>query len=140
MTIAVRYHSRGGSTRKVAQAVAEALGVEALTVNNPLSEKTDAVFLGTALYANGVDEAVKTFLEENAGKIGTLYSFSTAAIAPSTYHQVKKLAEQYGITLSEREFHCRGKFLFMHASHPDEGDLVRARSFAKQALAKAEDA
>ena len=140
MTIAVRYHSRGGSTRKVAQAIADAVGAEALTVNTPLQEKADILFLGSAVYAGGVDEAVKAFLNDNKDYIGTVYNFSTAAVAPSTYKQIQKLTGELGIDLSEREYHCRGRFLLMHTKHPDEGDLLRAAAFAKQVVEKADHA
>ena len=138
MTIAVRYFSRGGNTKKLAEAIAQAVGVKAESVERPLEEKTDIVFLGSAVYAAGVDEEVKRFLRKNAENIGTLYNFSNAALLPSTYPQVKKLAAENGIQISDREYHCRGSFAMMHRGHPDEGDLLRAASFAKQVCRKAE--
>lgn len=131
MKIAVRYCSRGGNTKKIAEAIAEALGVEAETVERPLDEKTDAVFLGSAVYANGVDDSVKRFLNKNAENIGTLYNFSTAAVLQSTYKQVKKIADECGITISPREYHCKGSFLFLNPGRPNSGDLTRAAAFAK---------
>lgn len=138
MNVAVRYYSRGGNTKKLADAVAKALGVEAESVDRPLEEKTDLVFLGSSVYAAGVDESVKRFLRKNQSQIGTLYNFSTAAVAPSTYPQIKKLADELEIPISEREYHCRGSFLLLHRGRPDEGDLLRAGSFAKLALQDAE--
>ena len=38
MKIAVRYYSRGGNTKKLADAIAKAVGVEALTADTPLKE------------------------------------------------------------------------------------------------------
>ena len=131
MKIAVRYYSKGGNTKKISDAIASALGVEAETVDRLLDEKTDMVFLGSAVYANGVDESVKRFLRKNAGYIGTLYNFSTAAIAPSTYKQVKKVADENGVTMSEREYHCKGSFLFLNPGCPTDGDVTRAVAFAK---------
>ena len=137
MTVAVRYYSRGGNTKKLAETIAQAVGVEAETVDRPLEEKTDVLFLGSAVYAGGVDEAVKRFLRKNKDNIGIIYNFSTAAVAPSTYQQVKKLAEGEGIAISDREFHCPGSFLLLHRSRPNENDLLRASSFAKLAVQKA---
>ncbi len=138
MKIAVRYYSKGGNTKKLADAIASALGVEAETVDRPLDGKTDMVFLGSAVYANGVDESVKRFLRKNADNIGTLYNFSTAAIAPSTYKQVKKIADENGINLSAREYHCKGSFLLLNKGRPNQGDITRAVAFAKLALQDAE--
>ncbi len=137
MTVAVRYWSRGGNTKKLAEAIADAVGVPAETVERPLDGKTDVVFLGSAVYAAGVDEEIKRFLQKNRENIGMLYNFSTAALLPSTYKQVSKLALEYGIPISEREYHCRGAFALLHRNHPDEGDLIRARAFAKLAVEKA---
>ena len=134
MKIAVRYHSRTGNTEKLARAIAEEVGVEAETLGTPLSEKADILFLGSAVYAAGVDKEVKRFLEANKENIGVLYAFSTAAILASTYKQVKKLAEKQGITVAAREFHCRGKFAFMHKNHPDAEDLESAAQFAKEVV------
>lgn len=137
MTIAVRYCSRGGNTKKLAEAIAEAVGAEAETVERPLEEKTDVLFLGSAVYAGGIDESVKRFLRKNKDLIGIIYNFSTAAVAPSTYQQVKKVAEGEGIAISDREYHCPGSFLLLHRGRPNEGDLIRGASFAKLAVQKA---
>ena len=134
MRVAVRYHSRTGNTKKVAHAIANAAGVIALDLSVPLAEKVDVLFLGSAMYAGGVDESVKKFIARNREKIGTLYAFSTAAVAASTYKQVKKLAAESGVQLSEKEFHCRGAFSLLHRSRPDEDNLRAAAAFARDVL------
>ena len=132
MSIAIRYCSRTGNTKKLALAIAEALGVEAKEVSVPLEEKTDLVFLGSAVYAAGVDDAVKAFLSANKDKIGTLVNVSTAALLPSTYSQIKKLAAENGISLSPEEYHCRGRFSLMHRDRPNADDLKAAQAFARR--------
>ena len=136
MNIAVRYFTRSGNTKKLALAIAEAAGVEAKDVSAPLTEQADILFLGSSVYAAGVDDAVKKFLAENHDKIGTLYNFSTAAIISSTYAQIKKLAAQHGIKVADEEYHCRGSFTLMHKGHPDEADMRQAAAFAKRVLEK----
>ena len=130
-TVAVRYYSRTGNTQKVARAIAEELGLEAEDLSSPLLEKVDVLFLGSAVYAAGVDGKVKTFLEENRDKIGIIYNFSTAALLPSTYKQVKKIAQKLNIPIASEEFHCRGRFKFLRKDSPNETDLQNARNFAK---------
>ena len=41
MKIAVRYYSRSGNTRKLAEAIAKAVNVEAKTTDEPLDEDVD---------------------------------------------------------------------------------------------------
>jgi flavodoxin len=134
MKIAVRYFSRGGNTKKLADAIAAAVGVEAEDVSVPLLEKVDVLFLGSSVYAYGVDTAVKHFLEDNAIRIGKLVNFSTAALVSGTYPQISKLAEQNDIPLSEQEFHCRGSFAMLHRGRPNAQDTAAAADFARQVL------
>lgn len=131
MTVAVRYFSLSGNTKKVADAIASAVGVEAKTVAEPLEEKVDVLFLGSAVYAFGVDPAITAFIATNASKIGKIANFSTTALVPSTYKLVKKIAEQNNVSMMEEEFHCKGKFKMMHTSRPNEKDLTEAKEFAK---------
>lgn len=130
MTVAVRYFSRSGNTKKVAEAIAEAVGVEAKTTDFPLEEKTDLLFLGSAVYAAGVDPAINAFIEQNASKIGKIANFSTAAVISSTFKQIKKIADENNVAMLDEEFHCRGKFTVMHANRPNAKDLAAAKDFA----------
>jgi len=133
MKTAVRYYSRGGSTRKLAEAIGRAVGVEAKTTDTPLTEKVDVLFLGSAVYAAGVDDKVKAFINGlDPAKVGKVVNFSTAALIPSTYGQVQKLLAEKKIPLDEKEFHCRGQFMFMHRGKPDAADLENCAKFAKE--------
>ena len=134
MNIAIRYFSRTGNTKKLADAISEAVNVPALTADMPLDEKADILFLGSSVYAAGVDEVVKRFLKDNKDKIGTIVNFSTAALLPSTYAQVKKLAEALDINVCDLEYHCRGSFGPLHKDRPNAADCKAAGEFAKSIL------
>ena len=41
MKIAVRYYTKTGNTKRLAEAVAEAIGAEALPITAPVTEKVD---------------------------------------------------------------------------------------------------
>ncbi len=88
MTCAVRYFSRSGNTKKVADAIAAAIGTTA----------------------------------------------ETTAVLSSTWPQVKKIAEENGVKILEKEYHCKGKFLALHGNRPNEKDLNAAAAFAKDVL------
>ncbi len=131
MKIAVRYFTRSGNTKKLADAIAEALGVEAKDLSAPLTEKVDLLFLGSSVYAYGVDGKVRNYLEDNAMRIGKLVNFSTAALISGTYAQISKIAEQNDIPLAKEEFHCRGSFAMLHKGRPNQEDLAQAAEFAR---------
>ena len=135
MNIAIRYYTQTGNTKKLAEAIAAELGVEARPVTEPLEEETEILFLCNSVYWAGIDKSVKQFVKDNADKIGAIVNVSTAALIESSYGQMQKLASGAGVKLCEKEFPCRGKVSALHAGHPDEADLKAAREFARSVIA-----
>ncbi len=130
MKIAVRYYSRTGNTKKLAEAIAKAVHAEAKTTDEPLSEDVDILFLGSSVYANGVDGAIKRFIQNLNVNVGKVVNFSTAALVKSTYKQVDKLLAEKHVPLAQEEFYCRGSFAMLHRGRPNEEDLKAAMNFA----------
>ena len=135
--IAVRYFSRSGNTKKLADAVAAELQVSAEDVCVDLPEKADILFLGSSLYAGSYDRAVWEFLGRNAGKIGRVVCFGSSASGKSTHKKIAALATEMPITVDSRFFNCPGKFLFMHRGRPNEKDLADAAAFARAVVSEA---
>lgn len=135
MRIAIRYYSRTGNTKKLADAIAEVTGVPAETVDVPLEGEVDILFLGSAVYAAGLDQKMKDFIASlDANKVKNVVNFSTAALLPSTYGQVSKLLAAKGVVLDAREFHCRGRFSLVHKDRPNEKDITAVKRFAQEIL------
>lgn len=134
MKVAVRYYSRGGNTAKLANAIAGAAGVQALNTEVPLTEDVDILFLGSSVYAYGVDENVAKFISGIDVKVGKVVNFSTAALVKSTYKQVGKLLAAKNIPQAKDEFYCKGAFGPMHKGKPDEKDIKAAAEFAKRVI------
>lgn len=132
MKIAIRYFtkSKKGNTKKLADAVSKALGIEALDVFNNLAEKTDRLFLINAMYAANIDQEVAHFLERNKDKIGEIINMNTSASGSSTLKAVKKVADSLGIPVSEKEFHCAASWVFINKGLPTEEDFKHAEKFA----------
>lgn len=131
MKIAIRYYTKTGNTKKLAEAISQVVNVEAKTVDEPLTEDVDILFLGSAVYAAGIDGKIKEFIKNIDVNVGEVVNFSSAALIESTYGQVKKEVEAKGIKMSENEFHCRGAFKFVHRGRPNEKDLKDVQEFAK---------
>ena len=134
MKIEIRYFSKTGNTKKLADAVAQELNTEAKELSAPLDEKADVLFLCNSVYWAGADSSVKRFITENKDKIGLLVNVSTAAMIESTYAQIRKIAGKEGVKLSDKEFHCRGKFAALHSGHPDEADIAAVKAFAGKVI------
>ena len=136
MKIAVRYYSRGGNTQKLADAISKAVGAEAETTSVPLTDDVDILFLGSSVYANGVDNAIKEFVNGISVKVGKVVNFSTAALVKSTYKQVSKLLEEKHIPFAKEEFYCRGSFAVMHRGRPNADDCNAAADFARKIISQ----
>lgn len=135
MKYAVRYYTKTGNTQKLAQAVAEALGVEAAPISEPVSEPVDLLFLGNSYYAFSIDPEVRRFVQTlDPSKVGKIVNFGSAAMLNSTYKKVKAEADKVGIPMEEKEFHCRGEFKGVHKGKPDADDLKAAADFARSFL------
>ena len=130
MKIAVRYYSRSGNTKTVAEAIAKEVGVEAVSVDQSdaaLSEPVDVLFVGGALYAYGIDDHLKEFLQalkkEDAKKA---VMFSTSWLSKHAIDLIKKGLSEAGIAVAEEFFYVRGK--------PGDGKLNDAAEFARKFL------
>ena len=134
MKIAIRYYTKTGNTKKLAEAIGSAIDVEAKTVDEPLTEDMDILFLGSAVYAAGIDQKIKDFIKNINVNVGEVVNFSSAALIESTYKQVKKEVEAKGLKMSENEFHCRGAFKFVHRGRPNDDDLRDVQEFAKRII------
>lgn len=113
MKCAVRYCSRSGNTRLLAEAIAEELGVSAVSVDAPeakLSGHTDVLFIGGALYAYGLDKRLVSYIRTLDGDmVGRAVLFSTTWLSKHSFDQMRKELEARGIAVAERTFYAKNK-------------------------------
>ena len=132
MTYAVRYYTKTGNTRRLAEAIAKELGAEAHPLEIPITEKVDLLFLGNSYYAFSIDPEVRRFISVlDKNKVGRIVNFGSAAMLNSTFKKVKAEAEKVGIPMYEKEFHCKGEFKGIHKGRPNDADIAAAVEFAK---------
>ena len=143
MKAAIRYYTKGGNTEKVALAISKATGLPAETIDVPLLEDVDilflgssvyGLFLGSSVYGFDVDVQVKQFISNIDVKVGKVVNFSTACLVKSTYKQVGKLLAEKNIPLAKEEYYCRGSFGPMHKGRPNQQDLQAAEAFARKIM------
>ena len=135
MKTVVRYYTKTGNTKRLAEAVAKAAGVEALPISTPVEEPVDILFLGNSYYAFSIDPEVRAFIRSlNPKQVGRIVNFGSAAMLNSTWKKVKAEADKVGIPVDEREFHCKGEFKGIHKGKPDGEDLKAAEAFARTIL------
>ena len=130
MNIAVRYYSRSGNTRAVAEAIAAAANVKAVSVDQPdaaLAGPADVLFIGGALYAYGIDSHMKEYLKSlKKGDAKKAVVFSTSWISKHAIDLIKKGLGEAGIPVVEESFYVKNK--------PDSEQLKAAETFARKFL------
>jgi flavodoxin len=131
---AVVYVSRGGNTRKLAEAVAQAAGVKAQSAADAADlAQVDILFIGASIYAGKINKDLRQFLqalkEKQAAKAAV---FGTSAGGKSALAEIRPILESKGIPVSPETFHCKGSFLCVNLGRPNAGDLAQAGEFAKR--------
>jgi flavodoxin len=135
MKFAIRYYTKTGHTKKLAERLGGAVGVEALPLDEPIDEKVDILFLGSSYYAFSIDPEVKDFIGRlDKEKVGKIVVFGSAAMLNSTYKKVKKEADKVGIPVDDEEFHCKGEYKAFNKGRPNEEDYKAIEEFGKSFL------
>lgn len=128
MNIAVRYYSRSGNTRAVAEAIAKAADISAISVDQSdavITEPVDVLFIGGALYAYGLDSHLKDYLETlDKDKVKKAVVFSTSWISKHSLDLIKKGLVEKGIPVESETFYVKSK--------PNEAQLQDAAAFAEK--------
>lgn len=126
MKCAVRYYSRSGNTRLLAEAIANELSVPAVSVDSPdakLTGHTDVLFIGGALYVYGLDKKLVSFIRTLDGDtVGRAVLFSTTWLSKHSFDLMKKELEARGVVVAEKTFYAKNK--------PTPERLKEARAFA----------
>jgi flavodoxin I len=132
----VIYQSRGGNTKKVADAIAEVCGVEAVDIHDPHNiTSSDLLFIGMGIYAGKPESSVLDYLDQlpvNTIKGAAL--FNTSATGSDHMELAVNLLEHKGIAVYPRHLLLRGRFLFLNKGKPGRKELRKARAFAQEVL------
>ena len=126
MKCAVSYYSRSGNTRLLAEAIADELGVEAVSADSSdatISGHIDVLFIGGALYAYGLDKKLVSYIRALDGDmVGRAVLFSTTWLSKHSFDLMRKELEARGIAVAERTFYAKNK--------PTPERLKEAKAFA----------
>ncbi len=134
MRTEVRYFSRNGGTKKLAEAIAAAMDTQAKGVDTPLDKYADVVFLGSSVYGGKADPAVTQFVRQNGKNIGKIVVFGSACTSRSTYPQLKAVAADCGVKTAEMFFQCKGAFWLFNKGRPNDKDCADAAEFARKQI------
>jgi flavorubredoxin len=131
---AVIYASRGGNTRKLAEAVAGEAGVKARSITEAADlAQVDILFIGASLYAGRINKDLRQFLQGlDAKQAAKAVVFGTSAGGKNALAEITSILQARGIPVSPETFHCKGSFLCVNLGHPNADDLAQAGQFTKR--------
>ncbi len=113
MRVAVRYYSRGGNTKVMAEALARGAGCEAISIDDPkapITQDVDLLFIGGALYAYSLDAKLVDYIKTlPADKIGRAVCFGTSFLTRRPVFLIQGKLKEQGITIAQQAAYSHGK-------------------------------
>ena len=107
--VLVRYLSKLGNTKRIAEAIADGAGVEAVSITEQPSveEHADILFLGGAPYANIMAPELRAYAESlSSDKIGRVVLFTTSNWSRRTVRALRKILTEKGIPVDREYFYA----------------------------------
>lgn len=113
MNTAVRYYSRTGNTKVIAELIAKSTGCTAKSIEVPLEEETDLLFLGGAIYWGKIPKMLKTYIKElSPQKVKRVAVFTTSGIIDVTCGIYKEYLRNHDLKVMRESYFCKGKEVF----------------------------
>lgn len=109
--IAVRYCSKSGNTEKVANLLADKLGVQAASIEEPLPEQVDKLYLGGAVHGKMYADLRKYAEKIDPSQVGEVVMFGTSGGAFSIKTEFTKALSRSGVKINDES-------LFLHGFAP----------------------
>lgn len=132
---AIRYYSKFGHSKLMAEAIEEIVGAKAAPVSAPVSEPVDMLFLGAGVFLGKVNRAVFDFIGSlTPEKVKCVVLFGSSAIIDSPVPQMLKALKERGIKVCDKSFTCKGSMGPVHNGHPDNNDIDDFRQFCRSLL------
>lgn len=129
---AIRYYSKFGHSKQMAEAIEEIVGAKAATVTEPLEQPVEVLVLGAGVLLGKVNGAVIDFINTlTPDKVKCVVLFGSCAIIESPVPQMRKALEARGITVCAKSFTCKGSMGPIHSGHPNAQDIEDLRQFIR---------
>jgi flavodoxin len=136
MVIKIIYGTISGHSRKIAKAIAEALGTTYEDFrDNPVLTGADLLFVIGGVYASKYNEKLLKFMEEADLSQVKKVALIRSAVSQSALLQenpLREILKKKQIQVEKEEFTFRGNFLFFGCGHPNKAEIAGAVAFAKK--------
>lgn len=132
---AVIYSSMTGHSKKIANAIEEKTNLKAYNVKDkPELKGYDMLFIVSGIYASKARpeliEYTNLLTEDNTKKI-ILITSSTSGMKQK---DIRAVFEKKGILVNQKEYICKGGFLFKDMGRPNSDDISGVIDFVKSII------
>ena len=135
MSTAIRYYSKFGHSKQMAEAIEDIVGAKAATVTEPLAEPVDTLYLGAGVFLGKVGGAMMDFIATlTPDKVKCVVLFGSCAIIDSPVPQMRKALETRGIKVCDQSFTCKGSMGLVHKGHPNAQDIEAFRQLVQSTI------
>ncbi|MDO4797147.1 MAG: hypothetical protein Q4A01_03905 [Coriobacteriales bacterium] len=113
MSVAIRYQSRGGHVKEMAEIIAEGVEVEPISISDPrapITEPVDVLFIGGALYKFRLDPFMEEYLANlPEGMVRKAIVFGSSALTRRPIYLIQERVKAKGIDIHPMALYMRGK-------------------------------
>ncbi len=133
MKIGLIYYTKLGHSKKIAQAIANELNVEAQDIREkPKLGEVDILYVVSGIYGGVSAPELLQFLKTlNPHQIKQAYLLTSSGGKTTPASQVRTVLTELGIPVGKEEFTCQGAILFVGIGHPNKVDIENAIQFVR---------
>lgn len=132
MKVAIRYQSRGGNVKAMAEAIARGCGVDAVSFDSAdaqLTEPVDLLFVGGGLYGFQLDKDFRAYLENlPEDYVGEAICFGSSMLTRRPVLLIQDVLKSKGIKINKQAIWSR--------NHPNENLIEVIEYFAENELTR----
>jgi len=129
----VVYATKTQHSKKIAEAIAQALGVEAVNIEQrPEPKPADLLFIVGGIYGGQCNPSLLAYAEKLDSSLVKRVVLVTSSVSVTGRKQtaLRDILVKKGISVAD-ELTCTGSFLFVKLGHPSQQDLKTIADAAK---------
>ena len=113
MRVAIRYQSRGGHVKEIAEIISSGIDIEPISIDDPrapLTKPVDLLFIGGALYKYRLDPSLEEYIENiPEGMVRQAIVFGSSALTRRPVYLIQSRLKDKGIDINPMALYMRGK-------------------------------
>lgn len=136
MIASIVYVSKSGHTEKLAKAIAEECGTEAINLSEPhILDDPECLFIGSGVYGGKINQELFDYIcQLPANKIKYAAIFSSSVTKKDHTEYLINNLHSKGIEVFPERFACYGSLGFFKRNRPNAEDIEAVKLFARRVL------